>query len=143
MKPYFEFHFMDDKTHQEIAPSALFQFSSPNDPTRQRQLQRQLQQPVPERAAAGNHWLFARPMVAADAASISGTARRPIRTLRSGAAGNPQPQHRSSKHRRRRALLRLRTHGLPCGRRPQGGALGNAWSYDAYAQYYYVDFFNR
>ena len=33
VKPYVEFHMMDDKTHQAIAPSALFRLSNPNDPS--------------------------------------------------------------------------------------------------------------
>ncbi len=32
-QPYAEFYFMDDKTHQQIAPAALFRSANPLDPT--------------------------------------------------------------------------------------------------------------
>jgi hypothetical protein len=32
LQPYAEFYFMDDRSHQQVAPSALFKDSSPIDP---------------------------------------------------------------------------------------------------------------
>ena len=52
-QPYAEFFFMDDKTHQQIAPAALFRSRNPLDPVSQ-QLLHQLQQSFAERPGTGN-----------------------------------------------------------------------------------------
>ena len=53
-QPYAEFFFMDDKTHQQVAPAALFKDSQSARSDRRGRLLHQLQQSLVERAGAGN-----------------------------------------------------------------------------------------
>jgi outer membrane receptor protein involved in Fe transport len=125
VKPYFEFGFMNDKSHQEIAPSALFKDSNPTD------------------AISNNYNVnCSNPFLSAQQQSVIGCSAADIaadqadpgsvtRNLRIGRR-NIEGGGRSSdyEHTNYRAVAGFK------------GDLGNAWSYDAYGQYYYVTFFN-
>ena len=52
LQPYAEFYFMDDKTHQQVAPSALFKDFEPDRSLWNRQLPGQLRQSAIERPGA-------------------------------------------------------------------------------------------
>ncbi len=130
-KPYVEFSFMNDQTHQEIAPSALFEGSNPTNPGGGYIVN------------CSNPFLSAQQRgvigcsdadVQADIANIAATgapAPSALRNLRIGRR-NVEGGGRSSdyQHTNYRAVGGM------------GGSLGDAWSYDAYGQYYYVEFFN-
>ena len=132
VKPYFEFHFMDDKTHQEIAPSALFQFSNPNDPTQNGSYNVNCSNPF---LSAQQASLICSPaQIAADRAALA-----------PGGSGIPVTANLNIGRRNIEGGGRFSDYEHTAYRAVGGskGSLGAAWSYDAYAQYYYVDFFNR
>jgi outer membrane receptor protein involved in Fe transport len=127
--PYAEFGFMNDRTHQEIAPSGLFENSNPT-------------------VAGGgyvvncsNPFLSAQQQatigcspaqVAADAAAIAaGGDPSEVRTLKIGRR-NVEGGGRVQEY----------EHTNFRGAGGMRGRLGDAWSYDGYGQYYYVEFFN-
>jgi iron complex outermembrane recepter protein len=129
-KPYVEFHFMDDKTHQAIAPSALFLQSNPNDPTGNGNYNINCSNPFlsPQQQAA----LGCTPaLIAADQAAIA-TGGLPVTVNTFIGRRNIEGGGRTSDydHTSYRAVGGLK------------GDFAEAWNYDAYAQYYYVDFFN-
>jgi iron complex outermembrane receptor protein len=123
VQPYVEFGFMNDKTHQEIAPSALFRQSNPL-------------------TADGNYLInCSNPLLSAQqanilcsAADIAADALNPGSVSASVEIGrrNVEGGQRTSdyEHTNYRAVGGLR------------GDLTKVWSYDAYAQYYYVQFYN-
>jgi len=130
LTPYFEFHFMNDRTHQEIAPSALFLQSNPNDPTGNGNYNINCSNPFLSPQQQGI--LGCTPdLIAADQAAIAAGAN-PVTVNTFIGRRNVEGGGRSSdyEHTSYRAVGGLR------------GNFGTAWSYDAYAQYYYVDFFN-
>jgi iron complex outermembrane receptor protein len=130
IKPYMEFHFMNDKTHQEIAPSALFLQSNPNDPTGNGNYNINCSNPF--LSAQQQSILGCTPaLIAADQAAIAaGQAPVTVNTFigRRNIEGGGRTSDYS--HTSYRAVGGLK------------GDLGSVWSYDAYGQYYYVDFFN-
>ena len=125
MKPYFEFGFMNDKTHQEVAPSALFRDANPTD------------------TISGNYNVnCSNPFLSAQQQGLLGCTANDIlldqqnpgsqlRNVRIGRR-NVEGGGRSSdyEHTNYRAVAGFK------------GDFANAWSYDAYGQYYYVTFFN-
>ena len=124
MKPYFEFGFMNDKTHQEIAPSALFRDSNPTDPNGNYNVN------------CSNPFLSAQQQgvlgcsgadIAADLAN-PGSVTRNVRIGRRNVEGGGRSS--DYEHDNYRAVFGFK------------GDVANAWSYDAYGQYYYVNFFN-
>jgi outer membrane receptor protein involved in Fe transport len=131
IKPYAEFHFMNDQTHQAIAPSALFLQSNPNDPTGNGNYNINCSNPFLSATQAGQ--LGCSPaMIAQDRAAIAaGTA--PVTTNVFIGRRNIEGGGRTSDY----------EHTSYRGVGGIKGSLGNAWSYDGYAQYYRVDFFNR
>jgi iron complex outermembrane recepter protein len=131
-KPYVEFHFMNDRTNQAIAPSALFLQSNPNDPTGNGNYNINCSNPFLSAQQQGI--LGCTPaMVAADAAALApGGSGVPVTVNTFIGRRNVEGGPRTSdyEHTSYRAVGGLK------------GDFLNAWSYDAYAQYYYVDFFN-
>ena len=131
VKPYVEFHFMNDKTHQAIAPSALFRFSNPNDPTQNGSYNVNCSNPFLSAQQAGI--IGCTPtLIAADAAALAAKGQ-PVTVNVDIGRRNIEGGGRTSdyEHTSYRAVGGVK------------GSLGNAWSYDAYGQYYYVDFFNK
>jgi iron complex outermembrane recepter protein len=129
-KPYAEFHFMKDKTHQEVAPSALFLQSNPNDPTGNGNYNINCSNPFLSAQQQGI--LGCTPaMIAQDRANIA-AGQAPVTVNTFIGRRNVEGGGRISdyEHTAYRAVGGLR------------GDLGSAWNYDAYAQYYNVDFFN-
>ena len=123
VQPYMEFGFMDDKTHQEIAPSALFRGSNPITPDGFYRINCS----NPLLSAQQRTLLCTGAQITADtntpgsASAIVDIGRRNIE------GGGRQSDY---EHGNYRALAGLK------------GELTRAWSYDAYAQYYYVKFNN-
>jgi outer membrane receptor protein involved in Fe transport len=123
VQPYVEFGFMNDKTHQEIAPSALFENSNPL-------------------TADGNYLInCSNPLLSAQerniictAAQIAADTAVPGSGLASVKIGrrNIEGGGRTSdyEHTNYRGVAGVR------------GQIGPAWTYDAYGQYYYVQFYN-
>jgi outer membrane receptor protein involved in Fe transport len=139
VKPYFEFHFMDDKTHQEIAPAALFLQSNPNDPTGNGNYNINCSNPFLSPTQAGQ--LGCTPdMIAADSAAIAAQIAAKASVITPGATTNVFIGRRNVEGGGRISDYQHTTYRAVGGIK---GSLGNAWSYDGYAQYYYVDFFNR
>ena len=127
VKPYIEFHMMDDKTHQAIAPSALFRLSNPNDPNGNNAYN----------VNCGNPFLSAQQLTVLQCSGtdVANDLANPGSVLRNVDIGrrNIEGGGRTSdyNHTAYRAVGGVR------------GALFPGWSYDAYGQYYTVDFFNR
>ena len=123
VKPYAQFFYMNDQTHQEIAPSGLFRDANTlivggyypvncSNPLLSAQEQQILCTPA---------------QIAADEAN-PGSASSDVRIGRRNIEGGGRSS--DYEHSNYRAVV---------------GAKGNfadAWNYDAYAQYYYVNFFN-
>jgi iron complex outermembrane recepter protein len=131
VKPYVEFHFMNDKTHQAIAPSALFRFSNPNDPTQNGSYNVNCSNPFLSAQQQGILGCTAT-MIAADRAAIA-AGGTPVTVNIDLGRRNVEGGGRTSdyEHTSYRAVGGVR------------GSLFPGWSYDGYAQYYTVDFFNK
>jgi iron complex outermembrane recepter protein len=139
-QPYAEFYFMDDRTHQQVAPSALFKSTNPLDPFGSNNY------PV----NCSNPLLSAQQMgILCSPAQIAYAAANPsqaciFNTTPTGVTSpncadveigrrNIEGGGRTSdyEHENYRAVFGTR-----------GDFLDDAWSYDAYGQYYYTTFFN-
>jgi iron complex outermembrane receptor protein len=123
-KPYLDFYFTDDQTHQAIAPAALFKDSNPNDPL------------------SGNYNVnCSNPLLSAQQASLLCT---PAQIAADQA--NPGSQTANVQIGRRNVEGGARTSDFEhTSYRAVFGTKGDfldAWSYDAYGAYYYVNFFN-
>lgn len=114
VKPYIEFAFMNDKTHQEIAPSALFNGGNPVDPLQN-----------------GNYNInCSNPLLSAQQVQVlcggvtTGDANVAIgrRNVEGGARSS------DFEHTNYRAALGAT------------GEFASAWNYEVYAQYYYTSF---
>ena len=120
-KPYFDFTFMDDKTHQAVAPAAAFTTSNPNTGG-------------PYAVNCGNPYLSAQQqgILGCTPAQISGdqslAANQVLLTIgRRNVEGGARTF--DYEHTNYRAVLGMK-----------GDFLDDAWNYDAYGQYYYVTF---
>lgn len=124
---YTEFGYMNDRTHQEIAPAAAFLFSNPNDPI-SGNYNINCSNPLMSQQQALT--LCTQAMIDADAAAIA-AGGAPVTVNVAIGRRNVEGGGRSSdyEHSNYRAVLGGR------------GDLNAAWSYDAYAQYYYTQFF--
>jgi iron complex outermembrane receptor protein len=134
-QPYAEFYFMDDRTHQQIAPAALFRGSNPLDPLTNNynvncnnpllSAQQQSILCTPAQIAAA---------IAAPSAgcTISGGLLSPNCTNVEIGRRNIEGGGRFSdfEHQNYRVVLGSK------------GDFLEAWSYDLYGQYYYTTFFN-
>ncbi len=123
--PYIQFYFTDDQTTQNVAPAALFRDSNPNDP-----------------AGAGNYYTnCSNPLLSAQEQGILCTPAQIAAD-----AANPGSQLADIRIGRRNVEGGGRISEFDhASYRMVAGSKGDfldAWSYDAYGQYYYVNFFN-
>jgi iron complex outermembrane recepter protein len=124
-KPYSELFFMDDKTDQQVAPAALFRNANPLDPT-----------------GAGNYFInCSNPLLSAQEQGILCTpAQIAADTSKPGSVTVPVTIGRRNveggsrlidfEHTNYRAVLGTT------------GDFADAWSYDAYGQYFYTSFYD-
>ena len=125
LKPYAEFSYMDDRTDQKIAPSALFRSSNPFDPTGNNNYNVNCSNPL---LSAQEAAILCTPeQIAADAAN-PGSVSANVNIGRRNTEGGGRESY--FEHSNYRAVLGTK------------GSLDNTWSYDAYGQYYYTTFFN-
>ncbi len=116
LQPYAEFGFMNDRTTQAIAPSGMFAGANPDDPLGTGNYQ------IP----CSNAFLSAQ-----EFAAIGCTAPTDVADVQIGRR-NAEGAGRNSyfEHTNYRAVLGSK------------GAFADAWTYDAYAMYYYTTLFN-
>ena len=122
-KPYAEVYFMDDQTHQQIAPAALFRASNPLDANGNYNIN--CSNPLLSSAQA--HILCTQANIDADKlnpGSVSANVEIGRRNIEGGG------RFSDYQHTNYRAVT------------GSSGDISDAFTYDAYAQYYYVDFFN-
>ena len=122
--PYFELTFMNDRTDQEIAPSALFKDSNPLDPISNNY---NVNCSNPLLSAQEAAILCTPAQIAADAL-VPGSVSANVRIGRRNVEGGGR--HSDYEHTNYRAVAGLE------------GEFASVWSYDAYAQYYYTQFYN-
>ena len=123
-KPYLDFFFTDDQTHQAIAPAALFRDSNPNDPL------------------SGNYNInCSNPLLSAQQAGLLCTpAEIAADAAKPGSVTvNTQIGRRNIEGGQRTSDYEHTSYRAVFGTK---GEFADAWSYDAYGGYYYVDFFN-
>ena len=124
VKPYAQFTFMDDRTHQAIAPAALFKGSNPTDPV------------------SGNYYVnCGNPFLSAQEQGILGCTPAQI------TGDQTLPANRVNVEIGRRNIeggARFSDYQHDNYRAVIGstGDIVKNWTYDAYAQFYYVTFFN-
>ncbi len=122
-KPYAEFFFMQDKTHQQTAPAALFKDSNPLDPTGAGDYFVNCSNPL---LSAQERSLICTPaQIAADTAN-PGSATAQMRIGRRNIEGGSRLI--DFEHTNYRAVFGF------------SGEFADAWSYDAYGQYFYTTF---
>jgi iron complex outermembrane recepter protein len=122
-KPYTEFFLMDDKTHQQVAPAALFKDSNPLDPTGAGDYYVNCSNPF---LSAQQRGILCTPaQVAADTAN-PGSSQVQVRIGRRNVEGGDR--YIDFQHTNYRAVLGAQ------------GDFADAWSYDLYAQYFYTSF---
>jgi iron complex outermembrane receptor protein len=124
VKPYVEFAFMNDRTHQAVAPAALFRDQNSNDTYTGNYLIN-CSNPLlsPQQAAI----LCTPAQIAADAAnpgSVSADTRIGRRNVEGGG------RSADYEHTNFRTVIGAK------------GSFATAWDYDVYAQHYYTQFFN-
>ena len=122
-QPYMQFFFMDDKTHQVVAPAALFQNANPLDPTGAGDYYTNCSNPLLSAQQAST--LCTPAQIAADKAS-PGSALAQIDIGRRNVEGGGRST--DFEHTNYRAVAGAK------------GDFANAWSYDAYGQYFYTKF---
>jgi iron complex outermembrane recepter protein len=122
-QPYAEFFFMDDKTHEQVAPAALFKDSNPLDPTGAGDYYVNCSNPL---LSAQERGILCTPaQIAADTANPgSGTAQ--VRIGRRNVEGGDR--FIDFEHTNYRAVFGSK------------GTFADAWSYDLYGQYFYTAF---
>ena len=122
-QPYTEFFFMDDKTHQQVAPAALFKDSNPLDPTGAGDYYVNCSNPL---LSAQEQGILCTPaQIAADAAN-PGSATAQVRIGRRNVEGGDR--FIDFEHTNYRAVFGTK------------GTFADAWSYDLYGQYFYTAF---
>ena len=124
VKPYAEFGFMNDRTHQQIAPTALFRSSNPNDPAT---LNYYVNCSNPLLSAQQAAILCTPAQIAADAAD-PGAVKINVEIGRRNVEGGGRSS--DYEHTNYRAVLGSK------------GEFASAWSYDLYGQFYYTTFYN-
>ena len=115
LQPYAEFGYMNDKTHQQIAPTALFENLNPNDALTNNY-----------NVNCGNPLLSAQEFGALGCSSPTDTVN--VQIGRRNAEGGGRSS--DFEHQNYRAVVGAK------------GAFAAAWDYDAYGQYYYTTLFN-
>jgi iron complex outermembrane recepter protein len=122
-QPYVEFFFMDDKTHQQTAPAALFKDSNPLDPTGAGDYYINCSNPL---LSAQQRGILCTPaQVAADTAN-PGSATVQVRIGRRNIEGGNR--FIDFEHQNYRAVFGTK------------GDFADAWSYDVYGQYFNTAF---
>ena len=122
-QPYTEFFFMDDKTHQQVAPAALFRDSNPLDPTGAGDYYVNCSNPL---LSAQERGILCTPaQIAADTAN-PGSATAQVRIGRRNVEGGDR--FIDFEHTNYRAVFGTK------------GTFADAWSYDLYGQYFYTAF---
>jgi outer membrane receptor protein involved in Fe transport len=123
---YTEFGFMNDRTNQVVAPAAAFLFSNPNDPISGNY---NINCSNPLMSAQQALTLCTQAEIDADAAAIA-VGGAPVTVNVAIGRRNVEGGARTSdyEHTNYRAVLGGK------------GSFNEAWSYDAYAQYYYTNF---
>jgi outer membrane receptor protein involved in Fe transport len=124
VKPYVEFSFMNDQTRQEVAPSALFTDSNPND------------------LLSGNYNVnCSNPLLSAQQqATICSPADIAADALAPGSVtSNVQIGRRNIEGGGRVSIYEHTNMRAVVG---AAGDFAKAWTYDAYGQYYYTTFYN-
>ena len=140
LQPYMEFYFMDDKTHQQVAPSALFKDSNPFDPFGSNEYPVNCDNPLLSAQQAG---ILCSPAQLAYVAANPGQGCT-FNTSATGVVTSPNC-----------ADVRIGRRNIEGGGRASDyehenyravfgtkGDFAEAWSYDAYGQYYYTTFYN-
>jgi outer membrane receptor protein involved in Fe transport len=122
-QPYTEFFFMDDKTHQQVAPAALFKDSNPLDPTGAGDYYVNCSNPLLSPQQQGI--LCTPAQIAADTAN-PGSATAQVRIGRRNIEGGDR--FIDFEHTNYRAVFGSK------------GTFADAWSYDLYGQYFYTAF---
>ena len=122
VQPYAEFNFMNDRSYQEIAPSALFIDSNPLEPTSGGYLVNCSNPLLSEQQRS----IICTPDEIATDTATPGSASAVVRIGRRNTEGGGRSS--TYQHTNFRAVGGLR------------GDFADAWSYDAYAQYYYTTF---
>ena len=124
-QPYAEFFFMDDKTHQQVAPAALFQNANPLDPT-----------------GAGNYYInCSNPLLSAQQQAILCTPAQIAadKANPGSAAAQVNIGRRNIEGGARNTDFEHTNYRTVFGAK---GDFAGAWSYDAYGQYFYTAFFD-
>jgi iron complex outermembrane receptor protein len=122
-QPYAEFFFMDDKTHQQVAPAALFQNANPLDPTGAGDYYINCSNPL---LSVQQQGILCTPaQIAADAAH-PGSATVQVSIGRRNIEGGAR--YTDFGHTNYRTVFGAK------------GDFADAWSYDAYGQYFYTAF---
>jgi iron complex outermembrane receptor protein len=122
-QPYAQFFFMDDKTHQQVAPAALFKDSNPLDPTGAGDYYVNCSNPF---LSAQQRGILCTPaQIAADTAN-PGSATVQVRIGRRNVEGGDR--YTDYEHTNYRTVFGVK------------GDFADAWSYDAYGQYFYTKF---
>jgi iron complex outermembrane recepter protein len=122
-QPYMQLFFMDDKTHVVVAPAALFRDSNPLDPTGAGDYYTNCSNPLLSQQEASI--LCTPAQIAADKAN-PGSATAQIRIGRRNIEGGGRST--DFEHTNYRAVVGSK------------GDFADAWSYDAYGQYFYTKF---
>ncbi|HYM35671.1 MAG TPA: TonB-dependent receptor, partial [Steroidobacteraceae bacterium] len=122
-KPYAEFMFMNDRTHQEIAPTALFRSSNPNNST----LNYDINCSNPLLSAQQQAILCTPAQIAADGLN-PGSVIANVEIGRRNVEGGQR--FSDYEHTNMRGVVGVT------------GDFARAFTYDVYAQYYYVSFYN-
>ena len=135
-RPYVEFGFMNDRTDQKIAPSALFRGANPIDPTMRGNYNVNCDNPL---LSAQQAAILCSP---AQLAYVAANPGQPC--LFPGSAPSPNCANVNIGRRNLEGGGRESYYEHTNYRGVVGvkGNLGAAWSYDAYGQYYYTSFFN-
>jgi len=122
-KPYFQFTFMDDRTHQEVAPTALFRGANVIGDTGNYAINCS----NPLLSAQQRSAICTPAQIAADTL-VPGSASADVEIGRRNIEGGARTY--DYQHTNYRAVVGSK------------GSLGEDWSYDAYGQYYYTNFSN-
>ena len=124
-KPYTEFYFMNDKSHQVIAPAALFRDANPLDPTGKGDYFINCSNPLLSTQQQG---ILCTPAQIATDAANPGSASAQVRIGRRNVEGGGR--FSDYQHENYRAVLGT------------NGEFAGAWNYDLYGQYFYTTLFN-
>jgi iron complex outermembrane recepter protein len=138
-QPYAEFYFMDDQTHQQVAPAAIFRDGNPLDPFGTNNYPVNCDNPLLSAQEAATlcspaqlAYVAANPGQACIYLTAASKVTSPncadVRIGRRNIEGGGRDS--DYEHENYRAVF------------GQKGDFADAWSYDAYGQYYYTTFFN-